>query len=68
MIQNLQSQLAEASSQEQEGIHWLIERLSAYRQAHQKKLEATLKQLDTDKLQQQVVSCLPKGGFQYGKS
>ncbi|HEU5230213.1 MAG TPA: CHAD domain-containing protein [Ktedonobacteraceae bacterium] len=68
MIQNLQSQLAEASSEEQAGIHWLIERQSAYRQAHQKKLEAALKQLDTDKLQQQVVSCLPKGGFQYGKS
>ena len=63
MVQNLQSQCAEASGEEQAGIQWLIERLSVYRQAQQKTLETALKQLDTDKLQQQVVSCLPKGGF-----
>lgn len=67
MIQNLRAQLAVASSEEQAGIQWLIERLSAYRQAHQEKLEAVLEQLNAGKLQQQVVSCLPKGRGQHGK-
>ncbi|HZO71045.1 MAG TPA: CHAD domain-containing protein [Ktedonobacteraceae bacterium] len=67
MIQNLQAQLAEVSNEEQTGMQWLIERLSAYRQAHQERLEAALKQLDKDKFPRQVVSCLPKGGRQHGK-
>ncbi len=67
MIQHLRAQLAESSNEEQAGMQWLIERLSAYRQAYQEKLEAILKQLDKDKFQQQVVACLPKGGEQHGK-
>ena len=68
MVANLQQQLAQAPEASKPALQWLIERLSTYRQAHQKKLEAFLQNIDEDAFVQQLVSCLPEGETRHGKS
>jgi CHAD domain-containing protein len=62
IIENLRTRFKQASTEEQAGIQWLIDRLSAYRGQYQKALVAFLKQIDEEALQRQIVSCLPEGG------
>ena len=67
MVANLQQQLAETADESQAGLQWLIQHLSAYRQAHQEKLEAFLQALDQEAFVQQMLSCLPDGENKHGK-
>jgi exopolyphosphatase/pppGpp-phosphohydrolase len=67
MVANLQQQLAETPDESQASLQWLIQRLSAYRQAHQQNLEAFLQALNEDAFIQQMMSCLPEGGHKHGK-
>ncbi len=64
MIENLQAQMEHIPLEEQAGMQWLIDRLSAYRQQHQRTLEAFLNDRELDKkvLLQQVKACLPERG------
>ena len=68
MVANLQQQLALAPEASQPALQWLIERLSTYRLAHQKKLEAFLQTIDEDAFVQQIVACLLEGETRHGKS
>jgi exopolyphosphatase/pppGpp-phosphohydrolase len=67
MIENLRTQMGQMSYEEQPGIQWQIERLSAYRQRCQQELETFLKKFDKDSLQRQVALCLPEGRGCNGK-
>jgi exopolyphosphatase/pppGpp-phosphohydrolase len=67
MVANLQQQLTQAPETSKPALQWLIERLGTYRQAHQKKLEAFLQNIDEDAFVQ-LVSCLPEGEIRHGKS
>lgn len=60
MVADLQQQLAQAPEASQPALQWLIDRLSAYRQAHQATLEAFLQALDEDAFVQQILSSLPE--------
>jgi exopolyphosphatase/pppGpp-phosphohydrolase len=68
MMANLQQQLTQAPEASQLALQWLIERLSAYRQTHQKELEAFLQAIDEDAFVQQIVACLLEGETRHGKS
>ncbi|MBE3560064.1 MAG: CHAD domain-containing protein [Ktedonobacteraceae bacterium] len=67
MIASLRTRLEHASSDEQAGLQWLIERLSAYRVQHQRTLDTFLRNLDEDMLTEHIRSCLPERGHN-GKS
>ncbi len=58
LIEHLQQQLEQASSEDQPGIHWLIARLRAYREQHQQKLEAFLQDFDDHAFEHQIKACL----------
>ncbi len=58
MIQHLQGRLEHAPQEEQAGLHWLIQRLSTYRQSYQKKLTLSMQKFDVDKLEQLIAQCL----------
>lgn len=60
MIAHLQSKQADTLLEEQAGVSWLIERLDAYRQRHQKALAAFLRKLDTGDVRREVEACLPR--------
>ena len=66
MVEGLQRRLEREPEEERSGIQWLIDRLSAYREAHQVKLEAFLRTLDEETLAQQMAS-LPTRGNAHGK-
>ncbi len=66
MVEGLQQRLEREPEEARPGIQWLIDRLSAYREAHQKKLEAFLRMLDDETLVQQMVA-LPVKGNAHGK-
>ena len=68
MIENLRVQVESLPIEEQPGVQWLIDRLRAYRQEHQQKLDSFLSKLDTAALKQQGEACLPVGGYQHGES
>ena len=67
MVASLQQRLVQAPETSQPALQWLIERLTAYRQAHQKKLEAFLQAIDEDAFVQQILSCLLEGETRHGK-
>jgi hypothetical protein len=67
MVANLQQRLESAPDESQTGLRWLIRHLNAYRQAHQKKLEAFLRTLDENAFVTQMMSCLPEGENNHGK-
>lgn len=68
MIQHLQEQQADAAREMQDGIQWLIDRLSAYRQQHQRVLETFFKKFDEHKFKQGIEDCLSsKEGVRNGK-
>ncbi len=68
MIQHLQEQQAHSSDEMQGGIQWLIERLSTYRQQHQRVLETFFKKFDEQKFKQDIEQCLSSEEVQSGKS
>ena len=68
MLQNLQQQLAQTSTQHKAGVQWLINRLETYRQQTRQDLDAFLHALDEDKLKQQVRSCISEGATLNGQS
>ncbi len=68
MLQNLQQQMAKASSEEQPGVAWLVERLNAYRQETQDTLSSLLQGLDEDALQHDILACIKEGAASNGKS
>ncbi len=61
MVEGLQQRLEREAEKTRPGIQWLIDRLSAYREAHQVKLEAFLRKLDDETLAQQMVSLRARG-------
>jgi exopolyphosphatase/pppGpp-phosphohydrolase len=61
MVEGLQQRLEREEEKARPGIQWLIDRLSAYREAHQVKLEAFLRKLDDETLAQQMASLRAKG-------
>lgn len=61
MVEGLQQRLEREAEKTQPGIQWLIDRLSAYREAHQGKLEAFLRKLDDETLAQQMASLRARG-------
>lgn len=67
MVANLQQQLAQAPDESQPALQWLIDRLSTYRQAHQRKLETFLQVIDEEVFVQQMLSCLREGEKKHGK-
>lgn len=68
MVANLQQRLAEAPDESKAGLHWLIQRLDAYRQSHQTTLAAFLHKLDEDAFIHSMMSCLPEGEIVHGES
>ena len=68
MIQHLQEQQADSSNEMQDGIQWLIERLSVYRQQHQRVLETFFKKFDEQKFKQDIEQCLSREEVRSGKS
>jgi exopolyphosphatase/pppGpp-phosphohydrolase len=58
MIQHLQERLQQAAPEEQLGLRWLAQRLSAYRQSYQKKLAAHMREFDADELEQLIAQCV----------
>lgn len=58
MIEGLQARRKQVAHDEQAGIDWLIERLSAYRKQQQKVLDAFFKGFDDHAFVQQVESCI----------
>jgi exopolyphosphatase / guanosine-5'-triphosphate,3'-diphosphate pyrophosphatase len=66
MIANLRGQLEQASSDEQPGIQWLIERLQSFRQEKQRELDHFLRELDRDVLTQQVKACIREEQVPHG--
>lgn len=68
MLQGLQQQLTKATSEEQAGIAWLIERLNAYRQQTQDELSTLLQTLDEDALQRDILASIKEGAARNGKS
>ena len=61
MVEGLQQRLEREAEEVRPGIQWLIDRLSAYREAHQVKLEAFLRKLDDETLAQQMASLRARG-------
>ena len=68
MIAGLQQQLQQTSPDDQPGIHWLIDRLTAYRTRYQHDLDTCLKGLDENIFMRQLGSCLPEKEVHHGKS
>lgn len=68
MLQGLHQRLTKATSDEQAGIAWLIERLNAYRQETQGELSTMLQILEEDALQRDILGCIKKGATRNGKS
>lgn len=68
MLQGLQQRLVKATSEEQAGVVWLIERLKAYRQQTQDELSALLQALDEDALHRHILACIKEGAVHNGKS
>ena len=68
MLQGLQRRLTKATSEEQAGVAWLIERLNAYRQQTQDELSILLLTLDEDALQRDILKCIKEGAARNGKS
>lgn len=68
MIANLRIQLEQMPLEERAGMEWLLQRLVAYRRQLQQRLALFLRKLDGDAFLRQVRSCLPKGGYDNGKS
>ncbi len=68
MLLNVQAQLEYMSSEEQAGVHWIIERLKTFRERKQRQLEEFLKSLDEDTLKKQIASLIPQGVTSNGKS
>lgn len=62
MIERLQAQLAQTTPTEQAGVQWVVDRLRAYRQAHQRDLEAFLRKFDDNAFIRAAKACLPEGG------
>ncbi len=67
MIQHLQEQQMHSSDEAQSGIQWLIDRLSTYRQQHQRVLETFFEQFDEHEFKQNVAYCLSKEEVRHGK-
>jgi hypothetical protein len=61
MLQDLHELLQQASSEEQPGVQWLIDRLGTYHKQQEKVLETSLQKLNEKAFRQQVESCLSKG-------
>ena len=68
MLQGLQQRLTKASSEEQAGVAWLIDRLNDYRQQTQDELSVLLQTLDEDALQRDILACIKEGAARNGKS
>lgn len=68
MLQGLHQRLTKATSEEQAGVGWLIERLNAYRQQTQEELSALLQTLDEDALQRDILASIKEGAARNGKS
>ncbi len=68
MLQGLQQRLTKATSEEQAGVAWLIERLNTYRQQTQDELSTLLQTLDEDALQRDILRCIKEGAARNGKS
>jgi len=67
MIQHLQEQQAASSHEMQDGIQWLIDRLSTYRQQQQQVLETFFKQFDEHEFKQNVAHCFSGEEVRHGK-
>ena len=67
MLQGLHQRLENASSEEQAGVEWLIERLKAYRQQTQDALSVLLQGLDEDALQHDIQACIKERAVRNGK-
>ena len=68
MIAGLSNSMQEMASEEQAGVQWLIDRLHTYHQHEEQALDAELRKLDEDAIDQQIDNCIPKGGAHNGKS
>jgi hypothetical protein len=68
MLLNVQAQLEYMNSEEQAGVHWIIDRLKTFRERKQRQLEEFLKSLDEDTLKKQTASLIPQGVTSNGKS
>jgi exopolyphosphatase/pppGpp-phosphohydrolase len=68
MVAGLSSYLQDVVSEEQAGVHWLIDRLNSYHQQEKQVLDRELQSLDEDALRQQIDTCIPKGAAHHGKS
>ncbi|HEY6405972.1 MAG TPA: CHAD domain-containing protein, partial [Ktedonobacteraceae bacterium] len=67
MLEGLRQQSEHLPSEEQPGMQWLIDRLSAYRQQRQQEIEAYFEELDQAVLRQEVESCIQKGATHNGQ-
>jgi CHAD domain-containing protein len=68
MVAGLSRYLQDVVSEEQAGVHWLIDRLNSYHQQEKQVLDRGLQSLDEDALRQQIDTCIPKGAAHHGKS
>ncbi|MBV8821618.1 MAG: CHAD domain-containing protein, partial [Ktedonobacteraceae bacterium] len=62
MIENLQAQLEHVPSEEQVGVHWLVEHLKVYRRQRQGTIEEFFADLDGNALKAEIDACQPKKG------
>jgi exopolyphosphatase/pppGpp-phosphohydrolase len=62
MIENLEAQVEHAASEEQAGVHWLIDHLKLYRRQHQDSIERFFADFDEDRLKAEIDACQPKKG------
>src|SRR6266487_3021371 len=67
MMQHINEQLEQASSEEKAGMQWFINRLSAHRDKQQQELATFLRNFDGKAFRQKIKSCIPKGASN-GKS
>jgi exopolyphosphatase/pppGpp-phosphohydrolase len=67
MMQHINEQLEQASSEEKAGMQWFIDRLSAHHDKQQQELAAFLRNFDGKAFRQKIKSCIPKGAAN-GKS
>jgi exopolyphosphatase/pppGpp-phosphohydrolase len=67
MLQHLQEQEAQTTTQEQPGMQWLVERLQLYRKEQIQPLDNFLQNFDDAALQQQIESSSAKGASAHGK-
>jgi Ppx/GppA phosphatase family/CHAD domain len=68
MTQHVGDLLQQAAGEEIAGMHWLIERLSAYRKEQQQVLENYLQSAGEKTIQDKIKSCIPKGVSSNGQS